>query len=130
MNDLNITFEESLWEQTLAQLNRGDSLSAVRFLTIMEQEEEEAVMDALLDLDAVGIALDPICPRLAAPVRRLSVSVGKKNWRSRAAIWAHWRKTILCGCIWKNWLLFLFAVIPRCWQWNALRAANVPGSVC
>lgn len=58
MNDLNITFEESLWEQTLAQLNRGDSLSAVRFLTIMEQEEEEAVMDALLDLDAVGIALD------------------------------------------------------------------------
>ena len=58
MNDLNFTFEESLWEQTLAGLNRGDSLSAVRFLTIMEQEEEEAVMDALLDLDAVGIALD------------------------------------------------------------------------
>ena len=58
MNDLNFAFEESLWEQTLAQLNRGDSLSAVRFLTIMEQEEEEAVMDALLDLDAIGITLD------------------------------------------------------------------------
>ena len=58
MNDLNFTFDESLWEQTLAQLNRGDSLSAVRFLTMMEQEEEETVMDALLDLDALGIALD------------------------------------------------------------------------
>ena len=58
MNDLNFTFEESLWEQTLAQLNRGDCLSAVRFLTIMEQEEEESMMDALLDLDALGITLD------------------------------------------------------------------------
>ena len=58
MNDLDFTFEESLWVQTLAQLNRGDRLSAVRFLTVMEQEEEETVMDALLDLDAVGIALD------------------------------------------------------------------------
>ena len=58
MNDLNFTFDETLWEQTLAQLNRGDSLSAVRFLTIMEQEEEEAVLDALQDLDHLGIALD------------------------------------------------------------------------
>ena len=58
MNDLDFTFEESLWEQTLVQLNRGDRLSAVRFLTVMEQEEEETVMDALLDLDAVGVALD------------------------------------------------------------------------
>ena len=58
MNDLNFTFDETLWEQTLAQMNRGDILSAVRFLTIMEQEEEDAVMDALMDLDAMGIALD------------------------------------------------------------------------
>ena len=58
MNDLNFTFEETLWEQTLAQLNRGDTLSAVRFLTIMEQEEEDTVMDALVDLDAMGITLD------------------------------------------------------------------------
>ena len=58
MNDLNFTFEESIWEQTLAQMNRGDTLSAVRFLTIMEQEEEDAVMDALVDLDAMGITLD------------------------------------------------------------------------
>ena len=58
MNDLNFTFEESLWEQSLGQMSRGDTLSAVRFLTMMEQEEEEAVMDALADLDAMGITLD------------------------------------------------------------------------
>ena len=58
MNDLNFTFEETLWEQTLAQLNRGDTLSAVRFLTMMEQEEEDTVMDALTDLDTMGITLD------------------------------------------------------------------------
>ena len=58
MNDLNFTFEESIWEQTLGQMNRGDTLSAVQFLTMMEQEEEEAVMDALVDLDAMGITLD------------------------------------------------------------------------
>ena len=128
MNDLNITFEESLWEQTLAQLNRGDSLSAVRFLTIMEQEEEEAVMDALLDLDAVGIALDVSdLPKIGGTGE---AAVRLRRDEELAAIWAHWSRMILCGCIWKNWLLFLFAVIPRCWQWNALRAANVPGSVC
>ena len=58
MNDLNFTFEESLWEQTLAQMNRGDSLSAVRFLTIMEQEEEDAVMDALMDLDTMAASVN------------------------------------------------------------------------
>ena len=58
MNDLNFTFEQTPWELTLEQLRRGDTLSAVRFLTLMEQEEEEAVMDALTDLDARGITLD------------------------------------------------------------------------
>ena len=58
MNDLDFTFDETPWELTLAQLGRGDTLSAVRFLTLMEQEEEEAVMDALTDLDDLGITLD------------------------------------------------------------------------
>ena len=58
MNDLNFTFEESVWEQTLGQMSRGDTLSAVRFLTMMEQEEEDTVMDALMDLDNMGITLD------------------------------------------------------------------------
>ena len=58
MNDLNFTFDETPWELTLQQLGRGDTLSAVRFLTLMEQEEEEAVMDALTELDTLGITLD------------------------------------------------------------------------
>ena len=58
MNDLNFTFEQTPWELTLEQLRRGDTLSAVRFLTLVEQEEEEAVMDALSELDRLGITLD------------------------------------------------------------------------
>ena len=55
MNDLNFTFEESLWEQTLAQLNRGDVLSAVRFLTIMEQF---AFALALSEIEAMRLSVD------------------------------------------------------------------------
>ena len=58
MNDLNFTFDQTPWELTLEQLRRGDTLSAVRFLTLVEQEEEDAVMDALSDLDRLGITLD------------------------------------------------------------------------
>ena len=58
MNDLNFTFDQTPWELTLEQLRRGDTLSAVRFLTLVEQEEEDAVMDALSDLDTMGITLD------------------------------------------------------------------------
>ena len=58
MNDLNFTFDQTPWELTLEQLRWGDTLSAVRFLTLVEQEEEDAVMDALSDLDTMGITLD------------------------------------------------------------------------
>ena len=58
MNDLNFTFDQTPWELTLEQLRRGDTLSAGRFLTLVEQEEEDAVMDALSDLDTMGITLD------------------------------------------------------------------------
>ena len=58
MNDLNFTFEQTPWEMALEQMHRGDTLSAVRFLTLVEQEEEDMVMDALADLDTMGITLD------------------------------------------------------------------------
>ena len=51
-------FEESLWELTLSKLRQGGSLSAVRFLPLMEGEEESAVEDALLDLEQRKITLD------------------------------------------------------------------------
>lgn len=58
MNDLDFTFEESPWELTLDTLHRGDRLSAARFLTLMEGEDETAVEDALLDLQMGGVTLD------------------------------------------------------------------------
>ena len=58
MNDLDFTFEESPWELTLDNLRRGDKLSAARFLTLMEGEDETAVEDALLDLEMGGVMLD------------------------------------------------------------------------
>ncbi len=58
MRDLDITFEETPWELTLQTLHRGDRLSAARFLTLMEGENEQAVEDALQDLEDRQIGLD------------------------------------------------------------------------
>ena len=54
----NFVFEESLWELTLSKLQRGGVFSAVRFLALMEGEEEAAVEDALLDLEQRMVSLD------------------------------------------------------------------------
>lgn len=58
MNDLNVTFEESPWELSLGTLKNGGNLSAARFLTLMEEETEEAVEEALLELESRDIMLD------------------------------------------------------------------------
>lgn len=58
MSDLEFTFEESPWELTLASVQRGGKLSAAHFLTLMEGETEEALEDALMELDRRGIMLD------------------------------------------------------------------------
>ena len=57
MNDLIFEFERSDWELAFAKLRKGDSISAVRLLTLLEGEEETAVEDALLELEEKGIAL-------------------------------------------------------------------------
>ena len=56
MNDF--VFEESLWELTFSKLHKGGNFSAVRFLTLMEGEDESSVEDALLDLQQLQIAID------------------------------------------------------------------------
>lgn len=58
MNDLKFTFEESPWELTLGTIENGGNFSAARFLTLMEEETEEAVEDALLELESRSIILD------------------------------------------------------------------------
>lgn len=58
MTDLDFSFEQPAWVRVLEQLPRGSSLSAVRFLTLMEGEGEAQLEEALLYLESVGIRLD------------------------------------------------------------------------
>lgn len=58
MTELDFSFEQPAWIRVLEQLPRGGSLSAVRFLTLMEGEGEEQVEEALLYLESSGIKLD------------------------------------------------------------------------
>ena len=50
--------EIAAWEQTLAQLNSGDKLSAAGFLALMEPETEETLQEALTLLTEKGVSLD------------------------------------------------------------------------
>lgn len=56
MNDLEFTFEETPWESV--SLQSGGKLSAAHFLTLMEGETEEALEQALLELEERDILLD------------------------------------------------------------------------
>ena len=58
MTELDFSFEESPWELTLGAAMKSKKLSASRFLTLMEGESEDAVEDALLDLEENRITLD------------------------------------------------------------------------
>ena len=55
---MNFIFEMSPWEVTIQGLHSGGSLSAARFLTMMEPETEDAVEDALAMLGEKDILLD------------------------------------------------------------------------
>jgi len=55
---MEFTFEDSPWEQTLGALSQGATLSAARFLTLMEGESEEALEDAFALLQSKNAVLD------------------------------------------------------------------------
>lgn len=57
MNDW-FSFEQSPWEKAAQKLRRGDTLSAVRLLTLLEGEEEDALEDAFQTLEDMAVALD------------------------------------------------------------------------
>lgn len=57
MNDFVFEFERAPWELAFDKLHRGDSVSAARFLTLLEGEEETAVEDALMELEQKGVTL-------------------------------------------------------------------------
>ena len=60
MNEFTFEYESSGWEIALDKLHRGDSVSAVRFLTLLEGEDELAWEDAFQMLEDRQIALQ-IC---------------------------------------------------------------------
>ena len=57
MSNLEFTFDETPWELFLSSCGSG-MVSAARFLTMMEEETEETVEDALLELENRDLILD------------------------------------------------------------------------
>lgn len=58
MNDFVFEPVSSLWEMTLSKLRPGSMLPAVRFISLLEQEDDQGAEDAALDLEQRGIMLD------------------------------------------------------------------------
>ena len=58
MSDIEYSFDKQPWELELEQLHRGEDISAVRLLTLLEQEDELSVDEALTRLEETGISLD------------------------------------------------------------------------
>lgn len=58
MNDLEFSFEQSPWEVFLRTKGMGDVISAANLLTMLEGEDEQAVEDALQDLETGCMILD------------------------------------------------------------------------
>ena len=55
---IDVTFEESAWEQALRELNPGDTLSGAKALLLLEGMSDEEAEEALLTLEEQGITLD------------------------------------------------------------------------
>ena len=55
---MEFVFEQTPWELTLDALAAGDSLSALRCLSLMEEMSQEDAQEALLALEEKGVALD------------------------------------------------------------------------
>lgn len=58
MNNLDFTFEQSPWELTVSQMKNESTLSAARFLALLEGENEDSFEDALAALAQKRIVLD------------------------------------------------------------------------
>ncbi len=54
---MEFTFEETPWEKTLKKLSRGDTVSALDFLALTEELDEETAEEALQDLEQMGVTL-------------------------------------------------------------------------
>lgn len=61
------TFEQSPWDMTLSTLRPGGTLSAARFIALLEQSDETEAEQAAQDLESRGVMLDvSTLPKLAS----------------------------------------------------------------
>ena len=58
MNQWEFAFEQAAWETALEGIPSGATMSAARFLTLLEQESEETLEEALAVLEGKDILLD------------------------------------------------------------------------
>ncbi len=58
MNKMDFSFEPSPWETWLRTKQMGDCVSAAELLTLLEAEEEQAVEEALQEIEMACMALD------------------------------------------------------------------------
>ena len=58
MNNLEITFEQTPWEEFLLTKGMGDTVSAVTVLSLLEEADEQQLEDALEDLETGSMILD------------------------------------------------------------------------
>jgi len=58
MNKIEFSFEPAPWEAWLKQKQMGDKVSAAQLLTLLEEESEEAVEDALQEIEMACMVLD------------------------------------------------------------------------
>ena len=58
MRDLEFSFEPAPWESWLRTKQMGDSVSAAELLTLLEEESEQAVEDALQEMEMACLILD------------------------------------------------------------------------
>ena len=70
MMDMDLEFDldyvPTPWDQAVERLHAGDTISAQRFLTLMEMSEDQSSEDAALELEQKGVMLDVSdLPRIA-----------------------------------------------------------------
>ena len=54
---MEFTFEATPWEQALDARKPGDEISALKLLSLLEEEDEDAVLEALDELEQKGVAI-------------------------------------------------------------------------
>lgn len=82
MMELDITFEDSPWQQELENMPKGGTINGVHLLALMEQEDEDALYDAFAILEDRGISLD---------ISQLPVSSGT----GETAVRLHWEQQLV-----------------------------------